>query len=389
VTLALAVLSTGRQDWGILRSTCLALRDDPLFDLRLLAGGMHTAARFGRTVEAIRADGFVPAETLVWIPDDRPSTAAEQAGTAMREIGAALARQRPHALLLVGDRFETAVAALAATLAALPIAHLHGGEESEGAFDNNFRHAITKLSHLHLVSHADHRERVIAMGEDPATVHVVGAPGLDNAHRTDLPARAELEETLGLALEPPVVVVTLHPATLGGDAAREAQAVCAAMDEVEATYVITMPNTDPGHEAIREAFAAAARPPRRVAVDALGERRYWGLLRLAGAVLGNSSSALIEAPVLAVPAVNVGERERGRLRGANVIDVPSEPAAIAAGLRRALDPRFRAGLAGTTSPFGDGRAARRIRDVLASWRPPRPPVKRGVAAAAALSGAKR
>jgi len=376
--LRLAVLSTGRQDWGILRSTCLALRDDADFDLRLMVGGMHCSERFGRTVDGVRADGFAPSETLAWIPAEGSATAAEEAGTALAAIGAALERQRPDALFLVGDRFETAAAALAATLAALPIVHVHGGEESEGAFDNNFRHAITKLSHLHLVSHPAHRERVIAMGEDPSSVHVVGAPGLDNAHRADLPARAELEEGLGLKLGPPVVVVTLHPATLGGDPGREARAVAAAMDAVEATYVITMPNTDPGHEAIRAAFAAAARRPRRVAVEALGERRYWGLLRVADAVLGNSSSALIEAPVLGVPAVNVGERERGRLRGGNVIDVPSEPAEIAAGLRRALDPRFRAGLAGTTSPYGDGRTAARIRDVLAAWHPPRPPVKRGL-----------
>ena len=378
MTLRLAVLTTGRQDWGILRSTCVALREAPAFDLRLMVGGMHCSQRFGRTVDVIRADGFVPSETLEWISNDQPTTASEQAGTALAAIGAALERQQPDALFLVGDRFETAGAALAATLVALPIVHVHGGEESEGAFDNNFRHAITKLSHLHLVSHPAHRERVIAMGEDPATVHVVGAPGLDNAHRTDLPARAELEEGLGLKLTPPVVIVTLHPATLGGDPGREARAVAEAMDAVEATYVITMPNTDPGYETIREVFTAAARRPRRVAVDALGERRYWGMLRLADAVLGNSSSGLIEAPVLGVPAVNVGERERGRLRGKSVIDVPAESAAIVTGLRRALDPGFRAGLAGTASLFGDGRAAARIRDVLAGWRPPRPAVKRAI-----------
>lgn len=378
MTLRLAVLSTGRQDWGILRSTCLALRDAPAFDLRLMVGGMHCSERFGHTVDAVRADGFAPCETLTWIPDDRPSSAHEQAGTALAAIGAALERQQPDALFLVGDRFETAGAALAATLVALPIVHVHGGEESEGAFDNNFRHAITKLSHLHLVSHPAHRDRVIAMGEDPDSVHVVGAPGLDNAHRSDLPARAELEEGLGLKLESPVVIVTLHPATLGGDPGREARAVAAALDAVEATYVITMPNTDPGHEAIREVLTSAGRRPRRVAVDALGARRYWGMLRLADAVLGNSSSGLIEAPVLDVPAVNVGERERGRLRGPSVIDAPADPGAIVAALRRALDPRFRAGLLGTASLFGDGRAAERIRDVLASWRPPRPPVKRAL-----------
>jgi UDP-N-acetylglucosamine 2-epimerase (non-hydrolysing) len=372
------VLSTGRQDWGILRSTCALLRDDEGFDLRLIAGGMHCARAYGRTIDAIREEGFAPSETLAWIPDDRPSTAEEQAGAALQMIGGALERQKPEALLLVGDRFEIAAAAVAGTLATLPLVHVHGGEESEGAFDNNFRHAITKLSHLHLVSHPAHRERVIAMGEDPQSVHVVGAPGLDNLHRPDLPDRTALEAALGIELRSPVVVVTLHPATLGGDPAGEADAVGRAMDAVEATYVITMPNSDPGSEAIRRRLSAAPAAPRRVAVEALGERRFWGLLRLAAAVLGNSSSALIEAPLLAVPAVNVGERQRGRIRGGNVIDCPAAPEAIAAALRKALDPSFRAALA-PVSPFGDGRAAGRIREVLARWRPPRPPVKRGVA----------
>jgi UDP-hydrolysing UDP-N-acetyl-D-glucosamine 2-epimerase len=256
--------------------------------------------------------------------------------------------------------------------------HVHGGEESEGAFDNNLRHAITKLSHLHLVSHRDHAARVIAMGEDPNAVHVVGAPGLDNLHREDLPGREELERSLGIPLRAPVVVATLHPATLGGDPVRDAQALAAAMDTVPATYVLTMPNTDPGHDAIRDILRRAAATPGRVAVDALGDRRYWGLLKVADAIVGNSSSGLIEAPVVQVPAVNMGERQRGRLRGANVIDVPAEATEITRGLRRALDGTFRKSLAGTASPFGDGRSAARIVSALAGWTPPSPAVKRAV-----------
>jgi UDP-hydrolysing UDP-N-acetyl-D-glucosamine 2-epimerase len=377
LTRTIAVLTTGRQDWGILRSTCRALREDRRFDLRLLVGGMHWSDAFGRPARFLEEDGFVPAEVLEWIPREGPRSAVDQCAGALAQVGHALERVRPEALMLVGDRFETAAAAVAATLAGVPIVHLHGGEESQGAFDNQFRHAVTKLSHLHLVSHELHRARVIAMGEDPATIHIVGAPGLDNAHRNDLADRAELESRLSLRLEPPVVVVTLHPTTIGGDSAADSVALCAAMDQVPATYVITLPNTDPGHEAVRERLAAAADRPRRRAVEALGERQYWGLLRLAAAVMGNSSSALIEAPALGLPAVNVGDRQRGRLRGPNVIDAPSEAKAITAALQKALTADFRASLSGRISPLGDGRSAERIVGVLTSWTPPRPPVKRG------------
>jgi UDP-hydrolysing UDP-N-acetyl-D-glucosamine 2-epimerase len=259
----------------------------------------------------------------------------------------------------------------------VPIVHLHGGEQTIGAFDDALRHAITKLSHLHLVSHEEHKRRVVAMGEDPATVHVVGAPGLDAAARSDLPDRAALEATLGIVLAPPVVVVTVHPATLDADPAGVAAAVVAAMDAVDVTYVVTLPNVDPGHERVRELLAAtaAARPARRVAVEALGERSYWGLLRAADAMLGNSSSAIVEAPAAGLPAVNVGDRQQGRRRAGNVLDVEAEPAAIAATLEEALLPSTRARVAASSPPLADGRVGERIADIIAAWRPSIPPRK--------------
>ena len=385
----LAVLTTGRQDWGILRSTCVALRDGLPFELCLIVGGMHCAEPFGRTEQLIIADGFQPAERLDWIA--RAATPHGQAGRAVEAVGDALERQRPDALLLVGDRFETAAAALAATLERIPIVHLHGGEQTAGAFDDLLRNAVTKLSHLHLVSHLDYARRVIAMGEAPGTVHVVGAPGLDNLHRADLPGRAELERHLGIELTPPVVIVTLHPTTLAlpfegeassngpegpASAVDEVACVIGAMDRVAATYVVTLPNNDPGHEPFRQALVAAARGERRVAVAALGDRRFWGLMRIADAMLGNSSSALIEAPALGLPAVNVGDRQSGRIRGANVIDVPTADVdAVANALQRALAPATRRSLAGAESPFGDGRSTPRIIEILAGWTPPHPPRK--------------
>lgn len=372
---SIAVLSTGRQDWGLLHSTCLAIRAHPDLRLRLLVGGMHLSARYGSTVEHVRADGFEPAAELAWLdgPTDPPADA--QAAAALAAVGAALRAEPGDALLLAGDRFETAAAAVAATVTRVPIAHLHGGEQTLGAFDDALRHAITKLSHLHLVSADEHARRVIALGEDPSTVHVVGAPGLDAAVRTDLPDRSALEQELGLALRPPVVIVTVQPTTLDPDPSAVVDAVLAAMAAVPATYVITLPNADPGAELIRERLVQAGTGPGRSIVEALGETRYWGLMRIADAMLGNSSSGLIEAPAVDLPAVNVGDRQEGRRREANVIDAPADATAVTSGLREALSPAFRASSIAAHPRLADGRAGARIADIIAAWRPSSPPRK--------------
>ena len=388
----IAVLTTGRQDWGILHSTCVAIRARPDLRLRLLAGGMHLSARYGSTLAIVPEDGFEPDALLDWVGggpggDHQPGGAAGddatpdapadvQAAAALAAVGAELRAHPVDALVLVGDRFETAAAALAATVNRVPIVHLHGGEQTLGAFDDALRHAITKLAHLHLVSHEEHARRVIALGEDPASVHVVGAPGLGAAARPDLPDSAALAEDLGIALDPPVVLVTVHPATLDADPAAAARAVAAAMDLVPATYVVTLPNADPGTEEVRATLqAAAAAAPGRIAVDALGERRYWGLLRVADAMLGNSSSAIVEAPAVDLPAVDVGDRQAGRRREANVIEARIDAGEVASALRRALDPAFRAGLAATRPSLLDGRAGERIAAIIAAWRPQIPPRK--------------
>jgi UDP-hydrolysing UDP-N-acetyl-D-glucosamine 2-epimerase len=293
---------------------------------------------------------------------------------ALAQVGEALDADRPDALVVVGDRSETLAAGLAATIAKVPVVHLHGGEETEGAIDNACRHALTKLSHLHLVSHRVHAERVIRMGEDPSCVVVVGAPALDHAFREDLPGRDELGAELGLALEPPVVLVTVHPATLGAPAREEVAAVAGAMAQVPATYVVTAPNADEGGTEIADHWREWSKGRSRVAVvDALGDRRYWAMLRLADAVLGNSSSGIIEAPALGVPVVNVGDRQRGRLRFGPVTDVPASEPSITGALRNAL--------AGGRGSPGDGGyppppVAPRIVDALRRWQIPRPPRKR-------------
>jgi UDP-hydrolysing UDP-N-acetyl-D-glucosamine 2-epimerase len=371
----IAVLTTGRQDYGIFRSTIKALEVDPRFELLLWAGGMHLSQRFGYTIEHVEKDGFTVSERLDFMGDP-PDPAADSA-RATSQVDAALRKHRPDALMLVGDRSETLAAGFAATLVGVPIIHFQGGEETEGAIDNVLRHALTKLSHLHFVTHELHGQRVRQMGERDDMVHVVGPPGLDNLYRSDLPDRAALETFLGVELKDPIVLTTVHASTLGeGDPLEEIRAVTAAMAAVEATYVVTEPNADWGGETIRSFLQAwAASRPRVKLVKALGELRYFGLLRLAACVLGNSSSGLIEAPALGLPVVNVGDRQKGRLRSAHVVDVRSEAGEVEVALRDALGSGTRERLKVAPPPYPRGPAAPRIVEVLASTRLPRPPRK--------------
>jgi UDP-hydrolysing UDP-N-acetyl-D-glucosamine 2-epimerase len=369
------VLTTGRQDYGILRSTLLLLRESPQFQLSLLAGGMHLRDEFGRTIDRIRGDGLAVARALDFVGDSPDPT--DDAARALASVSAALAELRPDMLLIVGDRSETLAAAHAAALHAIPVVHLHGGEETEGAVDNLFRHAITKLSHLHLVSSELHAQRVRQMGEAPESIVIVGAPGLDNRLRSDLPSLDALRSRLANPLEAPIVLVTVHPTTLSTEQSplAEVSAVAAAMEQVRATYVITQPNSDAGGGAIREYWSSWAPNRERVAlVDALGEAAYWSLLLHANAVLGNSSSGIIEAPAVGVPVIDVGDRQRGRERSPLVRNVPSSTPEIVDALTRALSsPAERSAASIARVPATP--AAARVLDALIGWEPPRPPRK--------------
>ena len=356
----------------MLRPLCGALHADAAFSVSILAGGMACSEAFGHVSRSIRDQGFAIAVEMPW--EVEHAHAADQASDAMQMTGSALADLKPDALILLGDRYETAAAALAATVQRAPIIHLYGGEETEGAFDNSLRHAITKLSHLHLVSHEAYAGRIRQMGEDPKSVHVVGSLCLDNLRNQFLPSREQLETRLGISLNPPVGVVTLHPTTLAGSAeGDELAAVIQAMESFPATWVVTLPNSDPGSEAIRSAFlAVAARRGNVVAVPALGEEHYLGLLKVADLMLGNSSSGMIEAPAVGLPTVNVGDRQRGRIRGASILDVAPDPRAVLSAITHSQTLDFRRLVRDAEPPYGKGNTAERIVALLRSWRPPRP-----------------
>jgi UDP-hydrolysing UDP-N-acetyl-D-glucosamine 2-epimerase len=296
---------------------------------------------------------------------DAPADVAAAISTGIAGFARAYDRLRPDVVLLVGDRFETFAAAAAAVPLTLPIAHVHGGELTSGAIDEQLRHAITKLSHVHFVCTRRHGDRVIQMGEEPWRVHVTGAPALDNLRSIELWPQRELEARLGLPLTPSPLLVTYHPVTLEYEqAGHQVEQLVAALRQVDRPIVITAPNVDAANGTIRRALEQfAASRPATVFAESLGIEGYFSLMAVAAAMVGNSSSGVIEAASFRLPVVNIGNRQAGRDRSPNVIDVSNRAADILSGVSAALAPAFRAGLP-STNLYGDGRAAERVVRVL-------------------------
>ena len=366
----IGVVTVSRSDYGHLRPVLEALRRAPDLELLLLVAGMHLASEFGLTVRDIEADGFpISARVEMLGGGDTPEAVAAATGRGVAGFGEAFARLRPDVVVVLGDRFEMLAAAVAALPFALPVAHIHGGEVSEGAMDNQIRHAITKLAHLHFASAEPHARRIAAMGEEPWRIHTVGAPGLDRLATTEPLPRAGLARDLRLPEAGPWLLVTFHPVTLEyRDTAAHIDELLAALEKTDGFIVITYPNADTAGRLIIERIEEfAGRHPRRCRLaKSLGERLYLSLLRHADLMIGNSSSGLIEAPSFGLPVVNVGSRQRGRLRGANVIDVEPSREDILRGIEAAQALPFRVRARAAANPYGDGHAAPRVVDVLRS-----------------------
>lgn len=363
----LAVVTGSRAEYGLYRPILQAIENAPALTLRLIVCGMHLSERYGMTVRRIEQDGFPVAERIETLSDaDTPQAIGNAIGDGVRGVADAFARSRPDLLLLLGDRYDMLAAASAALAFALPIAHVHGGELTEGLIDDAIRHSLTKMSHLHFVATERYRERVIQMGEQPDRVFVSGAPGLDTVRMTNPTSKAELERLVGLSFDPAPLLVTFHPVTLEyAEVGTQIDALLAALAQVRRPIVFTYPNADTSGLKVISAIEAfvAAHSNARVIKD-LGPADYFGMMAVSAAMVGNSSSGIIEAPSFALPVVNIGNRQRGRLRAANVIDCTTATPAIGDAIARATAPEFRTKLMGMTNPYGDGHAAERIVDVL-------------------------
>lgn len=361
--LNIAVVTGSRADYGILWPLLQLLAKDSDFSLSLYVTGMHLSPEFGATVEWIERDGFSVQERVeMLLASDTPASIGKSMGLGTIGFAQAFARWQPDVLVVLGDRFEVHAAVVAALPFTIAVAHIHGGEITEGAIDNALRDSITKMSHMHFVATDSYGQRLIQMGEEAWRVTVCGALSLDNLQEMNFLSRAELEARLGICLATPPLLVTFHPTTLEyKETEAQVRELLDALGQFHLPIVFTMANADTSGRLITQLmkkFAANALKAR--VVQDLGTQAYFSLMALAGAMVGNSSSGIIEAMSLQLPVVNIGTRQAGRLRSVNVIDVGYERAEIVAGIRKALAPETRAGLKGQPNMYGDGHAARRI-----------------------------
>jgi len=360
----IAIVTTTRADWGILHPLAKALRDDPQVKLSIIAGGAHLSVRHGMTIGEIEDAGFeIAARVPMPLNDDSARGMGYALGTACWGFAEALGDVAPDLVIVLGDRFEILGAAAAALMARVPLAHVHGGEASEGQIDEQVRHAVTKMAHLHFPAAQAYADRIISMGEDPARVFAVGSLAVETIRNESIADWGPTAAELMLDPERDVLAVTYHPVTLAED---HGVAPVLALGEAlslfpEMQIVITGVNADPGSSAVAESMhRVAANHPAAVMVPSLGHRRYLSLVKTAKAVVGNSSSGIIEAPALGTPTVNIGPRQDGRLRAASVIDCAETPNAIAGALTQALSPASQALAASCETPYGAADTCRQM-----------------------------
>jgi GDP/UDP-N,N'-diacetylbacillosamine 2-epimerase (hydrolysing) len=364
----ICVVTGSRAEYGLLRWVMEGIRAAPDLQLQLVATGMHLSPEFGLTYLEIERDGFcIDRKVEMLLSSDTAVGVAKSMGVALIGFGEALQQLQPDLVLVLGDRFEILSAAAAALVARIPIAHVHGGETSEGAFDEAIRHSITKMAQLHFVAAEEYRKRVVQLGERPERVFLVGGLGVDGIRKLPLLDRPSLESALGIRLGERNLLITFHPATLEGtDCAGQMAELLAALDQWPHVHLIfTLSNADTHGRALSvmaEQYAAARANAH--AYVSLGQIRYLSCLRHVDAVVGNSSSGLTEAPSFRVGTINIGDRQRGRLKAASVIDCAPDRSSIGAALGKLYSPAFRAGLAGVRNPYGEGGASERIVAVL-------------------------
>lgn len=364
----ICVVTGTRADYGLLQWIMQGIQREPELALQIVATGMHLSPEFGLTYRYIEADGFrIDRKLEVLTSSDSACGVTKSIGLGVIAFADAFAELKPDIVVLLGDRFEIFSAATAAMIAGLPISHLHGGEVTEGAFDDAIRHSITKMSHLHCVAAEEYRQRVIQLGEDPARVFLTGGLGVDTLRKLKLLDRKALEVALDFKLGDKNLLVTFHPVTLEqGTAAGQMAELFQALDTLNDTrLILTMPNADTGgRELIRMVESFVAARPHAKAYTSLGQLRYLSCMAHVDGVIGNSSSGLAEAPSFKKGTVNIGDRQRGRLKAASVIDCEPYCSSIVSALERLYSTDFQSSLAHVRSPYGEGGASEKIVDIL-------------------------
>lgn len=352
----ICIVTGTRADFGLLCGLAKGIDASPEMKLQLIITGTHQVAEFGNTIDFIHHSGFSPDWTVEEITRaDTDEAVARQVGNGILGFTEALKSLAPDVIVLLGDRYEMLAAAVASFFLKIPIVHLHGGEVTHGSFDDSIRHAITKLATVHCVSHETYARRVIQLGEDPSAVHVVGSLGLEALNSARLKSRPELERELQMQIKSTLLLVTYHPVTSG---VRENQSgIKSLLDALErfpeATVVFTMPGGDPEYAMIVEVIQKRISRKKGLwhFVPSLGQQNYWSLMAISAAVVGNSSSGVLEAPGLRVPTVNIGPRQSGRIMGPSILSVGANVQEITSALETALSQDFRNSLASIADTF--------------------------------------
>jgi len=367
----ICIFTSTRAEWGLQQGLAELIRDADNLQLQLLVSGSHLSAKLGMTMDEIEAAGFQVDERVDILKfDDSPVGICQTMGLALSGYGEALQRLSPDLIVILGDRYESFCLAAAAQVLRIPIAHIHGGETTEGAVDEAFRHSITKMAHIHFPSCEAYRNRVMQLGEAPESVFNVGALGIENIRKIQCLTRAELEASLQCSLQVPFFLVTFHPVTLEhATAGSQVHQLFDALDRFpEHQIIFTKANADTDGEVINEMIDtyAAVNPERCLAVASLGLQRYLSAMKICSAVVGNSSSGILEAPIFKVPTVNIGDRQKGRLRVKSIIDCEADANAISQAIDTALSESFRRDICDLIHPSEQADTARKIVRKLAT-----------------------
>jgi GDP/UDP-N,N'-diacetylbacillosamine 2-epimerase (hydrolysing) len=364
----ICIITGTRAEYGLLRWVMQGIKDDDELTLQIIATGMHLSPEFGLTYREIEHDGFLIDRKVEMLTSSDTSVGiAKSMGLGLIGFADVLNELKPDLIIVLGDRFETFAAVSAALVACIPIAHLHGGEVTEGAFDEALRHSITKMSHLHFVATEEYRQRVIQLGEQPERVFTVGGLGVDNIKCLKLLNRATLETSLELKLSKKNLLITFHPVTLeNATATDQMNELLAALSELKETQLIfTLPNADTdGRELIKMVKKFVAQNTNAHAYTSLGQLRYLSCILHLDGVIGNSSSGILEVPSFNKGTINIGDRQRGRLQAASVINCKPNKESIMAALNKLYSVDFQDSLSTIQNPYGDGGASEKIVEVI-------------------------
>ncbi|SDT85650.1 UDP-N-acetylglucosamine 2-epimerase [Desulfobacula phenolica] len=365
----ICVYTSTRAEYGLLRNFIKEIHEDSNLQLQLLVSGTHLVPEQGMTIEEIRKDGFEPDKCVdIDLIDDSPTGICQSMGTAVSEYGKFFAAYNPDILVVLGDRFEAFCCATAAQVCCVPIAHIHGGETTQGAIDEAFRHSITKMAHLHFPCCEAYLRRIVQMGEQPEYVYNVGALGVENIRNLNLMERGDLEESIRFKLDKPFFLITFHPVTLEKNSSKEQfTEILGALDQYsDHKFVFTGSNADTGGQVVNQMQKdyQNKHPDQCLVVPSLGYLRYLSAMKFCEAVIGNSSSGIFEAPALKVPAINIGDRQKGRIRTESIVDCNPSKESILAALKIIQSHFFQLNLKSMNIPFEKSGTAKKIKEIL-------------------------